>query len=69
MAAYSKGHKMIAIERHDMLGGKRPGLYIGEGLQLLKVGTFTSEEKANLFEEYLEYFFGSSLVKEEAKQE
>lgn len=70
MAAYSKGHKMIAIERHDMLGGKRPGLYVGEGLQILKVGTFASEEKADLFEKQLEYFFGSLLVKdEEVKQD
>lgn len=66
---YSKGDKFIAIEINDLLGGKKPGLYIGEGMTLTKVASFSTFEKANLFEEYLRYFFGEMLVKdEEVKQ-
>jgi len=63
---YSKGHRMIAVERSGVFNpGKRPALYIGEGNKLLRVGVFGSEEKAELFEEFLEYFFGDRLVKME----
>lgn len=61
---YSKGGRMISITHQDLFGGKRPGLYIGTGNELLKVATFGSKEKADKFEEFLEFFFGSSLVKE-----
>lgn len=61
---YSKGDKMISIENNSIFG-KRPGLYIGECNKLLKVASFGSEEKADKFEEYLRYFFGRNLVKEE----
>ena len=66
---YSKGDKFIAIEMNDLLGGKKPGLYVGEGATLIKVASFATFEKANLFEEYLRFFFGGMLVKdEEVKQ-
>lgn len=61
---YSKGHKMISIEMRPLFGKVRPELYIGEGNQLLKVATFGSEEKAEKFEEWLQYFFGDMLVKD-----
>lgn len=64
---YSKNGKMISVERNDFLGGKRPGLYIGTAHELLKVATFGSVEKADKFEEWLEFFFGSLLVREEKK--
>ncbi len=58
---YSKGNIFISIELNDLLGGAKPGLYIGEGNTLVKVGSFASEEKAKAFEEYLRFFFGSRL--------
>lgn len=64
---YSKGNKFISIELNDLLGGARPGLYIGEGYTLVKVGSFASEEKAKAFEEYLKFFFGSMLEGEVRK--
>lgn len=57
---FSKGHKFISIER--WLDEKRPGLYVGEGNQLLKVAVFSNEEKARIFIETLKEFFGSLLV-------
>ena len=62
---YSKGHKMISIEKKPLLGKVKPELYIGEGNSLLKVACFGSVEKAKQFEEWLEYFFGDRLVKED----
>ena len=59
---FSKGNKIIAIEMHDLLGGKKPGLYVGEGNQVLKVGTFGNEKKAETFREFLEFMFGDLLV-------
>ena len=67
---YSKGDKFIAIELNDLLGGKKPGLYVGEGMTLTKVASFATFEKANIFEEYLRFFFGGMLEKdEEVKQD
>lgn len=67
---YSKGSKFIAIEMNDLLGGKKPGLYVGEGMSLTKVASFSTFEKANIFEDYLRYFFGAMLEnKEEVKQD
>lgn len=64
MATYSKGTKMISIEKQPIFGKVRPELYIGEGNQLLKVACFGSEEKAEKFEEWLRYFFGDRLIKD-----
>lgn len=58
---YSKNGRFISIEVNDLLGGRKPGLYVGEGNKLVKVGTFSSYEKASLFEEVLRYFFGKNL--------
>lgn len=63
---YSKGCKMIHIE-YNPIFGKRPELYIGEDNKFLEVACFESEEKAEKFEEYLQYFFGRNLVKEECR--
>ena len=62
---YSKGNKMISIEKKPIFGKVKPELYIGEGNQLLKVACFGSIEKAEKFVEWLEYFFGDGLVKED----
>lgn len=62
---YSKGDKFIAIELNDLLGGKKPGLYVGEGMTLTKVASFATFEKANLFEEYLRHMFRPMLVRDE----
>ena len=62
---YSKGDKFIAIELNDLLGGKKPGLYVGEGMTLTKVASFSTFEKANIFEEYLRHMFGQMLVRDE----
>ena len=62
---YSKGHKMISIEMQPLFGKVKPELYIGEGNELLKVACFGSVEKAKKFEEWLRYFFGEMLDKNE----
>ena len=62
---YSKGHKMISVEMEPLVGKVKPELYIGEGNELLKVACFGSVEKAEKFEEWLRYFFGDMLDKNE----
>lgn len=57
---------MIGIEQWSV-HEKRPGLYIGEGTQLLKVASFGSEEKARLFIEMLKEFFGDMIVHDRMK--
>lgn len=59
---YSKDHKMIAVEYKPLFGNKRPVLVVGEGYQMVKVASFGSVEKAEMFEEWLRYFFGDMLV-------
>ena len=59
---YSKGHKMIAIEYQPLFGNKKPVLIIGEGLEMIKVASFSSAKKAAMFEEWLREFFGDLLV-------
>ena len=61
---YSKDGKYIHISMVDVIGGKKPGLYIGEGNEFIKVGNFESEEKAKLFEDRLEYMFGKDLIRD-----
>lgn len=55
---YGKGEYSITVTRFEQLE-KRPGLYIGSGNQLLKCASFGNEHKAELFCEWLEYFFGN----------
>ena len=64
MSVYAKGNCMIAVEPPGTVfnTGKRPALYIGKGNELLKVGTFGSETKAEMFEDYLKNFFGKNLI-------
>lgn len=62
---YSKGHKMISIEKQPLLGKVKPELYIGEGNELVKVACFGNVKKAEKFEEWLQYFFGDRLVKDD----
>lgn len=64
MAAFSKGHRVISIETIQGFG-KNPGLWVGEGNEFLKVASFGSDEKAKKFQEWLEWFFGEMLVKED----
>lgn len=61
---YSKGGRMISIEKQPLFGKVKPELYIGEGNQLLKVASFGSVEKAEKFEEWLQCFFGDRLKKD-----
>lgn len=61
---YSKGNKMISIEKQPIFGKVKPELYIGEDNHLLKVASFGNVDKAEKFEEWLRYFFGDMLVKE-----
>ena len=61
---YSKGGRMISIEKQPLFGKVKPELYIGEGNQLLKVASFGSVEIAEKFEEWLQYFFGDRLEKD-----
>ena len=65
---YSKGGRMISIEKQPLFGKVKPELYIGEGNQLLKVASFGSVEKAEKFEEWLQYFFGDRLEKDKEGQ-
>ena len=65
MVYSNKEGKFIAIEINDLLGGRKPGLYIGQGYQLIKVACFSTYTKAQLFEELLQEFFGDRLVKDE----
>lgn len=57
MGMICKGDYAIEIMMQDCFG-KRPGLYVGYGNCLTKVGNFASEEKAERFEEYLLHFCG-----------
>lgn len=58
MPTYSKGSNIISVEFRPLLGKTKPELYVGSENQLLKVGTFGSEDKARVFCKYLEHFFG-----------
>lgn len=49
-----KGDVIIDVMIQDCFG-KRPGLYVGVGNELLKVGNFATKEKARIFEEYMLY--------------
>ena len=60
---YGKGDKVIDIEMQPFFG-KRPELYVGNRNELVKVASFSNEKKAKMFEEWLQYFFGVSPVKE-----
>lgn len=61
---YSRGNKFVAIQYLPLTNCKRPELYIGEGNQLLKVASFGSERKAELFEEFLQELMKPLLVDE-----
>ena len=64
-----KGNNGIDVMMQDCFA-KRPGLYVMQGNTAVKVGNFASENKAKLFQTYLEYMCGlgpepDSLEKEE----
>ena len=61
---YSKQGRIISIEMRPLVGKVRPELFIGDGYELLKVATFGSVEKAEKFQEWLEYFFGGFLERD-----
>ena len=54
-----RGHVSISVEQIDSFG-KNPGLWIGtdDPNQLVKVASFSSEEKAELFCRWLRYLTG-----------
>lgn len=56
---YSIGSVTIKVEQIDGFG-KKPGLWIGAGNELLKVASFGSVDKAEIFCKWLNYFFGKS---------
>ena len=64
MGSVRKGDITIDVMMQDCFG-KRPGLYVGDGNGLLKVGNFATEEKARIFEEYLLYMCGIGLKPKE----
>ena len=61
---YSKQGRIISIEMKPLFGKVRPELYIGDGNGRFKVATFGSAEKAEMFQEWLEYFFGGFLERD-----
>ena len=56
---YKRGQVSISVHQLDGFG-KRPALWIGteEPNQMVKVASFGSEDKANLFCKWLEYLLG-----------
>lgn len=54
---YSIGSVMITVEQIDGFG-KKPGLWIGDRSELLKVASFGSVDKAVMFCKWLDYFLG-----------
>lgn len=65
---YSKGNMIISVEKQPILGKSKPELYVGENNSLIKVACFGSVKKAEMFEEWLQYFFGNNLVLEGGKK-
>jgi len=65
---YKRGHVSISIEQVDGFG-KNPGLWIGTDYpnQMMKVASFGSEEKAELFCRWLRYLTGVSNDEKEVK--
>jgi len=56
---YNRDDVFISVEQIDGFG-KNPGLWIGtrDPNQMVKVASFGSEEKANLFCKWFEYMIG-----------
>lgn len=55
---YIKGVIYISVETIKGLG-KNPGLWIGTNLDtMVKVASFASKEKADMFCKWLDHFFG-----------
>ena len=59
---YKRGHVSISVHQLDGFG-KRPALWIGtdDPNQMVKVASFRSEDKANLFCKWLEYLIGLTI--------
>ena len=58
---YNKGGVIISVSQVDGFG-KKPSLWIGteDPNQLVKVASFGSEDKANMFCKWLDYICGAS---------
>ena len=54
---YKRGRASIAVYQLDGFG-KNPGLWIGTENQAIKVASFGSQDKADLFCRWLEYILG-----------
>ena len=65
---YSKGNMVISVEKQPLLGKAKPELYVGKNNSLVKVACFGNVKKAEMFEEWLQYFFGDNLVWEGEKK-
>lgn len=52
---YTKGDYMILVDKIEGIG-KRKGLFIGKGNRFIKVASFSSDEKAEKFIKWLEFF-------------
>ena len=59
---YKRGQVSISVHQLDGFG-KRPALWIGtdDPNQMVKVASFGSEDKANLFCKWLEYLIGLTI--------
>ena len=53
---FYKGKKVIRVEQIDEFG-KRPSLWIGTENEMIKVASFGSVEKSELFCEWMAYIF------------
>lgn len=64
---YGKGERKIYVEKIDGFG-KYPGLWVGDGNCLIKLASFGSYEKADIFQKYLEYFLFGTPIESEGKE-
>ena len=59
-----RGEKSISVEQIDGFG-KNPGLWIGNGNELVKVASFGSAEKAEMFCKQLREILSGVLIAKE----
>ena len=61
---YKKGNKVIGVG--NLPNSKRKSLYVGNTCCITKVASFSSDEAADKFESYLDYFLGLEPQAEKA---
>lgn len=52
---YRKGEKIIEVSKIEF-AGKRPSLFVGQGNKVAKVASFSSDESAKKFCDFLDEF-------------